>query len=398
MKKLTSRQRMIKAINYQEVDHIPCSFMSFTALRNRMGDDFYKLCQSELNMGLDSMLFLPYLPRKERPDHPELRGLPIHLPADVEIKEWRENVEGDQDVLHKEYITPAGKLSTSVKLSDDWPHGNHIPFIGDFQVSRSLKPLITEPNELEVLRYMLQPPNDEDRASFSKEAKKAKAFVEENNVLLVGGWGVGMDMLNWLCGMQGLLDLTMVEPGFVEELLGLIHHWNLERMKVVLGGEIDLYIRRSWYEGCDFVLPDFYEKIILPQLKKEVDLAHKHGAKFGYICSSGLNPMLKFHKQASFDVLIGIDPVQGTHTDMPKIKQEYENHIALWGGVSGAITVEMGTEDEIRSAVRKAIEALGPKGFILSPVDNITVDKPQTWQNIEIFIDEWESYWSTESC
>ncbi len=393
MTTLTSRERMIKTISHQEVDHIPCSFMSFTALRNRLGDDYYKLCEAELGLGLDSMLFLPYLSREERPDHPELRGLPVQFHEDVETKEWRENLAGSPDILHKEYITPAGTLSTSVKISNDWPHGDHIPFVDDFQVPRSIKPLITEPGDLDILRYLLQPPTDDVLSYFARETEKAKAFIEENNVLLVGGWGVGMDMANWLCGMQGLMTLAISNTSFVEDLFDLIHRWNMERMKVVLSGNIDLYLRRSWYEGCDFVLPGFYEKVILPRLKKEVDLAHEHGAKFGYICSSGLNPMLEFHKQAGFDVLIGIDPIQGTHTDLPKIKGAYGNQIAIWGGVSGAITVEMGTETEIRTAVDQAVENLGPDGFILSPVDNITIDEPKTWENIDIFIDAWKRQW-----
>ncbi len=393
MSNLTSRERMIKTISHQEVDHIPCAFMSFTALRNRLGDDFYKLCEAELDLGLDSMLFLPYLSREERPDHPELRGLPIQFNADVETKEWRENVPGSSDILHKEYITPAGNLSTSVKLSNDWPHGDHIPFVDDFQIPRSIKPLITEPGDLDSLQYLLQPPTADVLSYFAKETEKAKVFIEEKNVLCVGGWGVGMDMANWLCGMHGLMTLAISNTSFVEDLLDLIHRWNMERMKVVLGGNIDLYLRRSWYEGCDFVLPGFYENVILPRLKKEVDLAHEHGAKFGYICSSGLNPMLEFHKQAGFDVLIGIDPIQGTHTDLPKIKEAYGNQIAIWGGVSGAITVEMGTESDISTAVDRAVENLGPDGFILSPVDNITVDEPKTWENVDIFIDAWKRHW-----
>jgi len=39
--------------------------------------------------------------------------------------------------------------------------------------------------------------------------------------------------------------------------------------------------------------------------------------------------------------------------------------------------------------VDKAISSLDPDGFILSPVDNITIDKPLTWRNIDILIDEW---------
>ena len=53
------------------------------------------------------------------------------------------------------------------------------------------------------------------------------------------------------------------------------------------------------------------------------------------------------------------------------------------------MTVERGSEEEIRTAVCEAMATLGPDNFILSPIDNITVDTPQTWRNIDIFIDEW---------
>jgi hypothetical protein len=165
------------------------------------------------------MLFIPVAPRPQRPEHPELRGLPVRFAPDVEIKEWREQVEGGFGILHKEYSTPGGKLTTSVRLSADWPHGDHIPFVDDYQVPRSLKPLITGPEELEALRYLLTPPRAEDVAQFEREAQEAHAFVREHGVLLAGGWGVG---------------------------------------EVVLSAPVDLYIRRAWYEGCDFVTPWFF--------------------------------------------------------------------------------------------------------------------------------------------
>ena len=132
---------------------------------------------------------------------------------------------------------------------------------------------------------------------------------------------------------------------------------------------------------------------ILPRLQVEVDLAHERGAKFGYICSSGTTPMLDYYLEAGIDVLIAIDPIQGTHTDLPLMKEKLGHRVCLWGGVSGAVTVEMGSEEEVRAAVRQAIKTLGPTGFILSPVDNITVDEPLTWRNIDIFIDEWQRHW-----
>ena len=388
MTKLNSRDRMLRAIQGQDTDYIPCSFMSFAILRNKYKQDRLAAAKAELEMGLDPMLFIPNASRWERRDHPDLRGLPVRFYPEVTTKIWQ---EGDDHTgrLFKEYATPAGKLTTSVRLSEDWPHGKHIPFIDDYQIPRADHPLISSPDQLETLQFLLLPPQEEDMLAFRKEAESAKAFADENQILLAGGWGVGMDMANWLCGMQNLMILMIEQPDFVGQILEMIHQWNMQRMRVVLEAGVDLYIRRAWYEGCDFVLPKFYKKEILPRLKSEVDLAHQYGAKFGYICSSGTKPMLGHYPEAGFDVLIGVDPIQGTHTNMPLMKEKLGAQICLWGGVSAAVTIERGAEEEIREAVRQAIQTLGPTGLILSPVDNLTVDDPITWENISIFIDEW---------
>jgi uroporphyrinogen-III decarboxylase len=393
MKNFTSRERLQMALSQQIPDHIPCSFMSFAIMRHRCNDDWYKVAEKEQEMGLDPFLFIPSAPRAQRKDHPDLRGLPVRFHPDVKVRQWRESNPDGYDYLGKEYLTPAGSLSTHIRITDDWPHGDHLPFIDDYQIPRTTKPLITKPEDLAGLKFLLQPPQEADILQFKQEAQKAEAFAKERGILLVGGWGVGMDMVNWLCGMEPLMVMSMEQPEFVEELLEMVHAWNKQRMQVVLDSSIDLYIRRAWYEGCDFVTPRFYRKYILPRLKAEVDLAHARGKKFGYICSSGTKPMLDMHLEAGFDVLIGIDPIQGTHTDMALMKEKFAGKICIWGGVSGAVTVERGSEQEVRQAVRHAVEMLGSTNLILSPVDNLTVDEPLTWENIKVFIDEWKAHW-----
>jgi len=393
MSEMTSRERMLSALNLQKPDHVPCCFMSFTALRRRYKADRYKTTLAQLEMGLDAMLFIPTASRLERPEHPDLRGLPIHFHPLVETREWREEVVGGADILHKEYVTPDGTLTTAVRLSEDWPHGNHIPFVDDYQIPRAEKPLVTRWRELKALQYLLVPPQTQDVAAYLAEAEQAQAFAREHGVLLAGGWGVGMDMANWLCGMDNLMVEMIKRPGFVDDLLEMIHFWNVQRMEVMLRGPVDLFIRRAWYEGCDFVTPDFWRKSIKPRLRAESDLAHRRGAKFGYICSSGIEPILDDLVDAGVDVLIGVDPVQGTHTDLALLRDKLGGQVCLWGGISGAVTVEMGTEEEVRAAVQNALTTLGPDGLILSPVDNITVDAPKTWENIDVLIDEWKRSW-----
>ena len=74
-------------------------------------------------------------------------------------------------------------------------------------------------------------------------------------------------------------------------------------------------------------------------------------------------------------------------------REDHGKAMALWGGVSGAMTVELGTAGETRDAVIEAIDTLGTGGgFILSPVDNLREDTPNAQANTEVFIDTWKQH------
>ena len=114
MPELNSRERLLRTMRREPADHIPCCFMLFNALQQRCREDAYEQAKAERDMGLDSYLFIPAIPRRERPESPNLRGLPVRLGSSVKTKEWREDASGGSPILHKEYDTPAGKLATSV--------------------------------------------------------------------------------------------------------------------------------------------------------------------------------------------------------------------------------------------------------------------------------------------
>ncbi|GAI40076.1 unnamed protein product, partial [marine sediment metagenome] len=114
------------------------------------------------------------------------------------------------------------------------------------------------------------------------------------------------------------------------------------------------------------------------------------GAKFGYIITSGVMPLLDDFLELGIDVLIGVDPVQGKGTDLKLLKEKLGGKICLWGGVNGFLTIEKGKEKEVQDAVEKSISILGPKGFILSPVDNVTNNSKRTWNNVKTMIKTWE--------
>jgi hypothetical protein len=60
---LISRQRVLRDLDHQDVDYLPCAFMSFTALRKRLHEDMFELSKAELGMGLDSLSYMLTPPR-----------------------------------------------------------------------------------------------------------------------------------------------------------------------------------------------------------------------------------------------------------------------------------------------------------------------------------------------
>ena len=113
---MTSRERMLAALECREVDYVPCSFMIFAALRGRCASDEEFVRRG--GHGPDAVVPLaswasaqPRAPRPARHRHP--------LRPEVGVR-WREAVADGPDV-HKEYVTPDGVLRPVLRLSSATP-------------------------------------------------------------------------------------------------------------------------------------------------------------------------------------------------------------------------------------------------------------------------------------
>ena len=58
-------------------------------------------------------------------------------------------------------------------------------------------------------------------------------------------------------------------------------------------------------------------------------------------------------------MLWGVDPVQGG-ADLAEIKARIGGQVCLWGGMNSFVTLGTGSEEEIRAAVRQAMQTLSP--------------------------------------
>jgi hypothetical protein len=206
---------------------------------------------------------------------------------------------------------------------------------------------------------------------------------------------MGADAMAWLSGFETVMVLSLTRPDLIQEYARIIHRWNLRQIEVYLEEtEADLIVRRGWYETTEFWTPPAWRAVIAPTLRREAEVVHQAGRKFGYIITSAFLPLLDDILAAGVDVLIGVDPEEGKGTALPAIKARCAAAgRALWGGVSGAVTVEMGTAQETTAAVRRALEVLGAGGgFILSPVDNVREDTETSRRNTRALIEAWQRY------
>jgi hypothetical protein len=385
---ITSRQRMLAALNCQPVDHTPCAFMMFKGLKNGCQDEL-EFYQRQLEMGLDVVVDLPPRPPVVVNDNYNLHGLPVCHHPSVEIKAWIERTTCENPlVMVKEYHTPAGILRAEVRQTDDWRWGNHVPFLDDYIIPRSQKFLVTEPKDLAALRFLLVPPTNHEIAEFHRQSRGNRQFAEKNELLISGGWGVGADMIGWLCGLENMVFMAHDQPQFLLTLLGIISEWNQARMQTVLGSGVDLYIKRAWYENCDFWTPTTWKQFIQPILISDAALAHAAGAKFGYLITSNAMPLIDMIIEAGVDVLIGVDPKT---YNLHVLTEKTKGKMCLWGGVNGHLTVERGTPEEVSQEIQQTLEILAPNmGFILSPVDNVRDFDDAIQRNVRTLIQLWK--------
>jgi len=395
---MTSRERMRAAMEYKDLDYIPCSFMLFY--------NIYEHCASEqefitrqLDLGLDAFVHVGHL------NH--TLHMRTNLDPQIKYRKWVEK-NGYAVYFHRRIDTPKGPLTARVRQRSGWPTEDDFPIMKDWIVPRAEEVLVKPEQDLEKLRYMFGPFRDEDIAKLRAEADEAKKLADRYGLLLVGGWkgalrpgmqvdpGVMVaDALAWLSGYEDVMVLSITKPDIIKEYLNIIHEWNMRQIEIYLDvTDAELIIRRAWYETTEFWTPAAYRTMIAPTIKREADLVHHAGKKYGYIITSAFLPILDDILDAGVDVLIGLDPEEGKGTDLAVVKKKFaEKKKTIWGGVSGAITVEQGTEEETEQAVVKALWELGRGGgFILSPVDNVRENTPNAWRNTHAFIDAWKKF------
>jgi hypothetical protein len=372
---LSSRERMLAAIGHQEADHVPLWFnWHYRNTQLLVWDDIVERAERVLEMGLDDTMLInaplsrdPTLTSVAWVDHPTTSRYPL---------------------IHKEWHTPAGVVRQVVQKTEDWSEGDNVSLVGDLNVPRSIEFPVKGLADVNKLDSFYRPPTREQMVSFRETLSRMKALDRRKGLLIEGGWLHLGDMLFWLLGAEGLIWAQADQPELVEALLDHTDAWERLRIEILLDAGVDVITHRAWYESTDQWGVAGFRRFLMPRLKKRIELVHAAGAKFSYICTTGLQPRLDDLLGLGIDILWGVDPVQDRTADLALFKHKVGGRICLLGGLNGQVTLAAGSEEGVRQELYRAVRVLAPGGgCILCPIDNIYDYTPR--RNLEALIGAW---------
>ena len=198
--------------------------------------------------------------------------------------------------------------------------------------------------------------------------------------------GVGCNLFEWgsfLRRLDNFLADLLMSPVQVERLLDALmerHLATLEKVCTAVGDVADL-VRFGDDLGTDggpFMAPATYRRFFKPRHARLCDYVHRNSRMktFLHSCGSVYRLMPDFI-EAGCDV---INPVQTSARDMEpeRLKREFGGDICFWGGGCDTRRVlNLGTPAEVRDHVRRRIEIFAPGGgFVFNTIHNILPEVP----------------------
>jgi uroporphyrinogen-III decarboxylase len=408
---VTSKDRILAAWNGQPADHVPLTTWCFglhapPELRWKKADGrevpyWYSLrmehihalpqpwdLQDEFNrvlawrsLGVDDLLEVSVPWSAD----PEVTVTDTTIPAGAGQR---------HPVAVREYATPAGMLRHAVSQTGEaqgegWVvQPDTVQLFEDLNIPRATEHAVSSPEDVPRIRHLFAPPDGDARAWFAERMTRLRAFAEEQGIAVQAWAAFGMDAAVWLAGTEGAVMMALDEPDAFAKLLDVITETDAGRVELAAADPaVDMIVQRGWYSGTDFWSPALLDTFLLPRIAELARLTHKHGKKFAYVVTTGVDLLGARLTEAGVDVLYFVDPVQD-RLPLARARELAAGGMTVVGGTN-AVSLTSGDRQRIRDEVRQAMDVLGPTHrFILHPVDALFPDTP--WRSVEDLLAVWQ--------
>jgi uroporphyrinogen decarboxylase len=412
---MTSRQRVLKAISFQEPDRVPVDLggtrmtgmlgHAYLALRRRLGvaggpppldfaRDGLRLASGDPRLAEGPPRIVDVFQMLAEVEEPVRRrvgsdviGLerlaPVFGLRNERWKPWR-HFDGTEFLVPGDFRPePDGEGGLLIRWAGD-PHGEycgHMPRDGlYFDSLGSTRPSQELPMPpVSQYRKSLARITDEELEWLSGRARQ---LHEGTDYAVMGAFLEG-DM-----GSVGSYsDWMMILATEKEYARDILHAYtdnalaNLALYLQAVGDAIDIVeVSASDYgtqQGPQFS-PALFADLYAPCYRRLNDYVHQHTSlKTWYHCCGSIYALIPTFIEIGVDIL---NPVQTSAANMEpeRLKREFGGKIAFWGGgVDTQRTLPFASPDEVREHVRQRLRILAPGGgFVFAAIHNIQSGVP----------------------
>jgi uroporphyrinogen decarboxylase len=174
-----------------------------------------------------------------------------------------------------------------------------------------------------------------------------------------------------------------MNPDFVETLLDKITDYQMEIAKRYV--QIGIACGRTGddYGGKTGMLfsPTMWRRFIKPRLKRVWQVYQDAGIPIIHHSCGNIYSIIPDLIELGADIL---NPIQPDAMDIAKVKEQFGDKLTLYGGISTAGALALGTPQEVEEDVFRTTAILGINGgYIIAPAQGITSEV--SIENIEAF-------------
>lgn len=212
-----------------------------------------------------------------------------------------------------------------------------------------------------------------------------------NEYAIVAGNGNIFETSWYMRGFEQMLMDLIAEPELAWEIMTRVTDYFIayfEKLLQAAEGMIDIVFTADdigQQEGLLLSL-DLWERMIKPHHKRLNKVLHEYGVKIMYHSDGAVMQAVPGLIDMGIDILEAIQ-FDAKGMDPEVLKSEYGDRLCFHGGVSIQKTLPFGTVDEVRKEVKNRIRILGKNGgYILAPSHAIQAGTPA--ENIVAFLEE----------
>ncbi|MCK5801644.1 MAG: hypothetical protein KAI66_02370 [Lentisphaeria bacterium] len=398
METMTSRERVLRTVNFQKADRVPIDLGALKA--SCIGVKAYNRVKAELGIHDDTRIWDPTFMIASVEEAVLQRFHVDVVPLDISSAEFdlMPDSEWHPKTLYpgaEGLLPPGTRIGTDsegdwVRLDQDGkPTSYHMPREGYYFDDTSF-------NELGAMidPSAFQPVTGFSDAQLEALQKRGK-FLYDNTDYAMLGWGGGV------C----FLGLSLITDRLSNVTMGLPSEWMImlmtekETCHEMMDKSVDASIQClkqlhdavgdtcfAWGIAADdsgtqrgeFINPELWAEMIKPHYAKLCDWVHQNTNWKTFLHSCGsIYHLIPHMIEAGVDIL---NPIQTSAANMEpeRLKEEFGGKVVIWGG--GCDTQHIlptATPEEVREHVRERLAIFAPGGgYVFNQVHNIQPNVP----------------------